>query len=197
MTKQKIPWDNIRKDYVLGITDKNGLKTFPTYEILSENYNVALGTIKNRGSKEKWTQQRKSHKVKVTKKVIEKKSHSPEIVDIDEVEADEAAEYDAENIVISDANFEETGEKLRQAVQADLETYLNFGVSNPYHLKMLGDALSSAQSVVKAAQGEILERIGVETNTNNGNDELLNDPDYIAAKRKAMDDFYHAKSRKS
>lgn len=174
MTSTKTDWDPIRKDYVLGIIDDNGLKTFPTHTQLSETYNVALGTIKNKASKEKWSQQKKSHKLKVTKKVIEKKSHNP---NVDPEEEEEASEYDAETIVQSDADFEETGEKLRQAVKLDLEAYIQKGVSNPYHLKMLGDALGSAQSVVKTAQGEIIEKIGIDQNTNLKVD--LTDPNFL------------------
>lgn len=44
------------------------------------------------------------------------------------------------------------------------------GWIKPYNLKMYGDALSSAQAVIKNAQGEILERM--EINNSTGIDEL-------------------------
>lgn len=193
MTKTPVPWDKINKDYVQGIPDKHGTKTFPTFDELSEIYPAKPGTIRNKASKEKWSQQRKNYKWKVTKKANEKKCNQ-QVLD-DPGDDDEAAEFDAENIVKSDKSFEETGEDLRIAVQNNLKIYIANNLNSPYHLKMLGDALSSAQSVVKTAQGEIIERIGVETK-NNTDDELLKDPDYILAKRKAMDEFYESKRGK-
>jgi len=43
MTTKEIPWTKIKKDYVLGTIDNNGLKHFPTYKELSKKYNVSEG----------------------------------------------------------------------------------------------------------------------------------------------------------
>ena len=108
MTTKEIDWEPITKDYVLGITDNDGLKRFPTHKQLSEKYEVPLGTIKNKSSDEEWSLQKKSHKLKVTRKAIEKKSHAPTGMDPEEEE--EAAEYDAEAIIQSKERLEKTGE---------------------------------------------------------------------------------------
>lgn len=115
----------MKKDYVYGLIDDNGLKRFPTYNDLSEKYNVSEGTIKNKGSKEKWSAKRKSHKIKVTKKVLEKKSNEPVIPsEVEDPEAEEAAEHDAESIIIADDNFEATGEKLRKIIDKNLDVMI-------------------------------------------------------------------------
>ena len=53
MTNEILLWDKIKKGYVLGIIDDNGLKKFPTYKKLAEKYNTTEGTIKNVGGPEK------------------------------------------------------------------------------------------------------------------------------------------------
>lgn len=175
----KYDWETIRKQYIQGKRQEDGTKHFPTLQELCNEHGCALGTIGDRAKKEDWKTRRRKFSEKIEKKVEEKKS-----------------EIEAEDIVESDENFESTGEKLRLLVDKKIDIFLE----NPtdvraYDIKNVGDALRSAQEVVKTAQGEILERIGVETK-DTSNDKLLNDPDYIAAKRKAMDDFYYAKSQR-
>lgn len=157
MTSTETVWENARKDYVQGITQEDKTKHFPTYNEIAKTYEMALGTVKNRGSTEKWPDQRKRYKFRVTKKVQEKKGH--DLGGMDPAEVDEAAEVDAEAIVQSNNDFEKTGSDLRKAVQKQVDIALKYPETvNPYHLKMLGDALTAAQNAVKNAQDEILER---------------------------------------
>lgn len=176
MTKEQINWKPIKKDYILGVIDNNGLKHFPTSNELAKNYPPSEGTIRNKASEEKWMEQRKSHKFKVTKKAIEKKCHVPS--GMDPKEEEEAVEHDAEAIVKSDEDCEATGEKLRQLVELSIDNDLTHvkagGYVKAYNLKMYGDALSSAQGVIKAAQGEITDRIKLDSNTD-VNLTILND----------------------
>jgi hypothetical protein len=161
MTKKATNWDAIKKDYIRGRTENDGLKHYPTYDRLAELYPPSAGTIRNKASEEKWTEQRKRYKLNVTKKVQEKKCHTP--TGMDPQEEDEAANYDAETIVQSDTDFERSGENLRKLVSEWIN--LNLGKAsflNPYHLKMAGDALKSAQDVVKTAQGESLGKFEVD-----------------------------------
>ena len=173
MTTEKIDWERICADYVQGITHEGQTKEFPTYKDLSERYKISEGTIKNKASEEKWTDQKKRYKYKVTKKVQEKKSHddSHKLQGMDPAEIDEAAELDAEQIIKSKSRFEGTGEDLREAVQKQVNIALQSPEKvNPYHLKMLGDALKSASDVVADAQEELIERMDIRSST--GIDEL-------------------------
>lgn len=180
----KYDWETVEDEYVFGYINNEGQRVFPTHTELSKKHNIPRGTIGSRASKDKWEQRKQAASRKIKQKVDEKKS-----------------EYDAENIVLSDDKFESAGELIRRVAVKKLES-LEEDLDDPDKFVRSIDIMNASNSVrigqeiVKTAQGEILQRIGVETN-NNGNDELLNDPDYIAAKRKAMDDFYHAKSRKS
>lgn len=163
MTSTETVWENARKEYVQGITQDDQTKHFPTYNEVAKKYDLALGTVKNKGSTEKWPEQRKRYKFKVTKKAQEKKGHDLPGMDPDELDA--AAEIDAEAIIQEDEEFEKTGSGLRDLVQEQIDLLKGKpAMVNPYHLKMLGDALSSAQGVVKAAQEEILERGELEVN---------------------------------
>jgi len=170
MTNETLPWNKIKKDYVQGIADEEGLKKFPTYKKLAEKYNTTEGTIKNVGGPEKWSAKRKSYKVNVTKKALEKKSQGKVTSkNIDNNEVEEAAEFDAESIVQSDELFNGTGEKLREAVDTEIDRivegkiYLYSTKNGPvygvprnaaYLLMNLGKALESAQKVTKTAFGE-------------------------------------------
>lgn len=154
---EEINWNQIRKEYIQGITQKDQTKKFPTYKELAKQYPVALGTIKNKASEENWGEQKKRYKYRVTKKVQEKKGH--DLDGMDPAEVDEAAELDAEQIIQSKSRFEGTGEDLRKAVQKQVDSANTHPErTNPYHLKMLGDALKSALDVVANAQDEIIER---------------------------------------
>ena len=52
---------------------------------------------------------------------------------------------------------------MRKAVQAQLDIAVNNPTAvNPYHLKMLGDALKSSSDVITSAQDEITERSKVD-----------------------------------
>lgn len=173
MTYNEIPWKQIQKDYVLGVTDKNSIKQYPSYDELAETYDVSSGSLRNVGGPEKWGQQRKNRKIKVTRKALSKKSHKQSEKaamleqGIDPKEEEEANEYDAELIVASDEKFEVTGEKLRRLcelkIDALTESITQGGYVKEYALKMLGDALKSSVDVVKLAQGEPTENIAINT----------------------------------
>lgn len=137
--------EQIKTDLIYGIIQEDGTKKYLNLKQSAEYYHVDYVELRRVAGKWKWKQRRDSQRTKVDQKVAEKKS-----------------EYDAECIVQSDEKFQDTGEKLRQSIDMKIGLILsdleNGGYVKPYDLKMLGDALSSAQAVVKNAQGEILER---------------------------------------
>lgn len=135
----------IETDLIYGIVEPDGKKKYLNLKQSAEHYNVDYVALRKLAGKWNWKQRRESHRTKVDQKVEEKKS-----------------EYDAECIVQSDEKFQNTGEKLRRSIDLKIDGVLSDleegAYVKPYDLKMLGDALSSAQAVVKNAQGEILER---------------------------------------
>lgn len=141
----KYDWERLRAEYIYGYVDEQGQKIFPSITNLSERHNIPRGTIGSRASKEKWEQEKRAKSDRIKQKVDEKKT-----------------EFEAESIVLSDDKFQNTGEKLRRSIDLKINCVLldlkEGEYVKPYDLKMLGDALSSAQAVVKNAQGEILER---------------------------------------
>lgn len=148
----------IETDLIYGIMQDNGSRKYLNLKESSEYYNVDYVALRRVAGKWDWKHKRERYRTKVDQKVEEKKS-----------------EYDAECIVQSDQKFESTGEKLRQLIELNLDKDIRTmqtddGWIKPYNLKMYGDALSSAQAVIKNAQGEILERM--EINNSTGIDEL-------------------------
>ncbi len=172
MTNDEIDWKQIQKDYVLGITDDNGIKKFPSYDDLATKYKVSSGTLRNVGGPEKWSQQRKNRKLKVTRKAIQKKSHKAEIIaaGIDPKDVEEASNYDAELIVASDETYEKRGEKLGLLCELTIDNLTasikKGGYVKAYELKMIGEALKSSFEVVKLAQGELAPGNGDVVNGN-------------------------------
>lgn len=189
-TKEKRDWDAIEEEMIYGIVSDDGKKEYLSLKDGAEHYNIPYQTFRTHAAKGHWLDKRGSHSTRVKQKVEEKKS-----------------EYDAELIVQADEKFQDDGETLRRVTKKKLKV-MEEELDNPekakyvraYDLKMAGDALAQAQSVVKAAQGEILERSKVEVDGKGRIDmnvSLLKDPDWIASKREAMDDYYQKKNKKS
>jgi hypothetical protein len=181
-------WETIKRQYIQGITPEDGDKYYPSYQDLVDKHGCSKGAITSHSKKDKdgpWDKQRERYIAKVERKTEEKKS-----------------EIEAESVVESDLKFEGTGEKLRKGVELKIDECIEILENNDpddrrfvkaSDFKYLGDGLRDAQETIKIAQGEISERIRIETPKSN--DELLNDPDYVQAKSKAMNDYY-AKRRK-
>ena len=55
---QKIPWDDIKKEYVEGSVDSTGKRYYPSQPELCEKYRVASSSIGTRASKEQWAVER-------------------------------------------------------------------------------------------------------------------------------------------
>ena len=147
--KTKTDWKQIEIDIVHGIVKEDGGRLYLSLKEASERFGVNYDSLRQKASKGKWLKKRDAYTTKVSQKITEKKS-----------------EYDAECIVQSDEKFEATGEKLRQLVDISIDNDLERAKAGepikPYNMKMYGDAYTSAQSGVKAAQGEILEKSKLE-----------------------------------
>jgi hypothetical protein len=149
----KYNWETIKNQYIYGINQEDGTKHYPTQEELCKIHGCGKGTIGTRAKNENWKGEKEKISVKIEKKVAEKKT-----------------EREAEDIVASDQKFESTGEELRKLIRRKIKINNDLldkgGSVRDYDLKNLGDALRSAQEVVKTAQGEILSHLKVEQNTN-------------------------------
>lgn len=150
----KYDWEKAEDDYVYGYVDENGIRIQPTQKQVAKKHKIPIGTVGPYASKHKWEEKRKDKASQIQVKIDEKKSN-----------------YQAENIVLSDDKFEDAGEVLRRVskkklmqLEGDLEDPEKY--VRAYDLKMLGDALKSAQDIVKTAQGEITERIKLDSDSN-------------------------------
>ncbi len=149
----KRPWDKIKEDYIYGYIDNKGQKIYPRQKDLSKKYNIPIGTISDRASREEWTAKRNDKAKKIQDKISERKT---------EIEAGE--------IVLSDDRFESAGEQVRRVAVKKLEK-IEKDIDNDVHVRSI-DIMNAANSVrigqeiVKTAQGEILERVKVESHSN-------------------------------
>lgn len=173
----KYDWDTIEHQYTHGINKPDGTKYFPTYDELSERHQCPKGTIGSRATKDDWVGEKEKIANRIKHKVSEKKTLK-----------------EASDIVETDQILETTGMNLLKLIQRKIKVnWDNLDTPNgfvrDYDVKNLSDALKNVQHVIKVAQGEPSEISKVEANVEY-NESLLSDPDYIAAKRKAMDEYY-------
>jgi dsDNA-specific endonuclease/ATPase MutS2 len=188
LTKEVL--EQIDSDLVQGYIDEEGNKVYPEVKDAAEWYNVSYATLRKKVGKLNWQQRRTDYIEKVNRKVQEKKRKDDE----------EISEAEAEAIVVEDYKFNKAANKLRRAAVNELDKILSaegFVKGAAYNLMNIGKALESAQKISKTAAGEPsdISKVTNDVNVNDDNQELLRDPDWIAAKRKAMDEYYYAKRR--
>lgn len=171
--------EQIKDDLIFGYYNKNGEKQYPTVKNASEHYNISYESLRKITGKWNWKQKRQDHINKVNRKVQEKKK------------SEEISETEAEEIVVDDVKFNKAAVKLRRAAVQELDNILNGNVTKSvgYHLMNCGKALESAQKISKTAAGEPSEISKVEGIEQNP--VILGDPEYIQAKKRAMDDYYN------
>lgn len=61
----KLDWQRIKSDYICGILDREGKHIYPSYSCLAEMYSCNSDSLRQRGAKEKWSQERSDHKEKI------------------------------------------------------------------------------------------------------------------------------------
>ena len=83
---RKIPWEEIRNKYIYGI-EKDGRLEFPSIRDLSKEYNIDVGIIGHKASKEGWVESRKQYlndrSTKTQQKVVDEVSNDIAKFDID------------------------------------------------------------------------------------------------------------------
>jgi len=170
-------WDLIKTEYVQGFVDDNGNIKLPTLMELSERYNCTYSYMKQKSSKGKWVHQKKLFKGTRQKKIQEKRL---------DVIITEAARFDSEALKASEKGVKEVINCLNKSDLTSLD-----------HQK-LSIALINYQKVGLLALGEPTERVNNDNIHDLRTDDTIkeiNDPGYIMAKRKKMDEKYYDKKK--
>jgi len=127
----KIPWQDIKRDYTLGI-EEHGKRIYPSLRQLADKYKTPFQTIGNRCTKEDWLSERQiiSNKIRQTKtkKVIEEIS-------------DTGVEFDLKCFEDAKTNRE----KIQNLIKEKTE---------PKEIALLISSLKTNQSYAKEALGE-------------------------------------------
>ena len=150
----KYNWETIKKQYIYGIRQENGTKTYPTYKELSKIHGCAQSTLGDRAKKEEWKLEKQKISEKIGKKVAEKKT-----------------ELEAEEIVQSNEEYRKGATLARKTAVKKLKQ-LNKDMDNPktyvraYDIKMATDALSQAQTVDLTAHDEVTKYLRVDSDGN-------------------------------
>jgi len=85
----KYDWDAIRTDYIHGYINEEGNLHYPTYKELSQKHGPSEKTIRNKSSKDKWSQKKDISRTKIGQAIEEKRQ---------EQITDEALNFDSENL---------------------------------------------------------------------------------------------------
>lgn len=133
---QKIPWDDIKKEYVEGTVDANGKRYYPSQPELCERYRVAASSIGTRASKEQWAVQREIFTSRLEEVTREKTI---------ETISDSGSRFDllCFNIACKSAMI----------LDGKIDTAIANGYANLDDVKELSNALKNFQSVGRLALG--------------------------------------------
>lgn len=148
-TMAKIDWVLLEEEYIYGYINDEGQKIFPSITDLHKRHNVPRGSIGNRATKGNWVQKKADKTDKIRRKIHEEKT-----------------EYAAQSIVQTDQKFEETGLLIRRVANKKLEQ-LEDDLKNNVYVRSIdimntSNAVRIGQDIVKTAQGELTNKIGVE-----------------------------------
>ena len=149
-------WEKIKEDFTYGYIDETGQKTFPTLKQLSTKYGCGYGTIRDHASKEGWSEDKDTQQTKINRKVEEHKTNR-----------------EAQDIVLSDDKFENAGEMIRRVAVKKLEQIEGDLEDDKFvrsiDIVNVASAVKTGQDVVKTAQGEITNRMKIESSNVNLN----------------------------
>ena len=172
----------IKDEYIYGNINESGTTDYLSYDSLAEKYDVPVGALKRAGNPKdddgsiNWKALRDTYQTKNDLKTIEKKSS-----------------VTASLILKSDDKFQDTFELGRTIGEMQLRRNKAYLESDEKHyisgtqLKHTIEAIKGCQDGIKTAQGEITDRVKIESTVN---EEIIKDPDYIQAKAQAMNDYY-------
>lgn len=129
---KKIPWEDIKNDYIRGCDNGNGRREFPSQRDLAAKYNVAPASIGRRASKEQWALQREQFSSKVSALTQQKAA---------ELISDESCDL---NLKIYN-----TASSLAERIQE-----LALTVKDPQRVNQLTAALKNVQSITASSLGD-------------------------------------------
>ena len=99
---RKIPWEEIRNKYVYGV-EREGKLEFPSIRDLSKEYNIDVGIIGHKASKEGWVESRKQYlndrSTKTQQKVVDEVSNDIAKFDIDLFKQAEAVKEKMDELI--------------------------------------------------------------------------------------------------
>ena len=169
-------WAIIKTEYIQGFIDENGNNKLPTLKELSKRHQCSYSNMKHKSSSGNWKRERQYFKKKREEIIQQKKL---------DLMVDEAVELNSDSLKAS-----------KMGIKAVIESFAKSDLK-PSDLQKLSITLLNLHKVGLLALGEPTERV----KNDNKHDvkmedpmKLINDPEYLTAKRKAMDEYY-AKNR--
>ena len=127
----KYDWDAIKTDYILGYINDEGNLHYPTYKELSQKHGPSEKTIRNRSSKDKWSQKKDINRTKTGQLIEEKRQE--EIID-------EAVNFDSESLDTAKSGMADIKSRLQKGNLSDHE-HLKFSQAALNYQKIGHNAL--------------------------------------------------------
>ena len=148
--------ETIRQEYVSGITDENGTRTYPSIDYLVEKHNVAKATLFRRMKAQNWKSQRTKFELELSqKKDIHKR---------DEL-AKESINFDGRNLNLAKAIQQQVSHLLQGAMREIAQDQRRRPFT-PVALERLANALSITQKIGRLSLGESTENNSVHATIN-------------------------------
>lgn len=134
MSKQrrKVPWDDIKLDYIRGSDDGSGHRVYPTQRDLAAKYQIDPASIGRRASKEQWAVQREQFASRVS--TLSQQKLAEQI-------SDESCDLNLKIYNIASA-------------LADRIESVALDVKEPQKLNQLSTALKNVQSITASSLGD-------------------------------------------
>ena len=152
MAKIKHDWPAIKAEYVEGIVDADGNRSFPFMEDLAKKYGVAGPSVRRKSAKDGWLHERYAFVTKVEQARKEKKSDKL---------ATKGAEFDIKCLKVAEVGVSHVARHFQLAAEAKKPVPAG-------ELAQLTQALKNAQQIGRLALGDSTEKIdkpGAQVNT--------------------------------
>lgn len=175
LTDQKL--ELLRRDYVEGIEDEDGIRSYPTIEALCRAHNVSRATLYRRTQEADWQGQRNAWQAEYTQQLNMKRAQRF---------AKQADALDSVSLGLAQGILNKLGRRLRRSIE-DEENQEDTMSTN--EIKDLAEAGLKAQKMGKLALGEAAEITKVTS------DEQI--PASLSRIIRELDELAEAKSQRS
>ena len=159
MTRKKLTEElkeTLRMEFVQGIVQEDGFRSYPTIESLVQQYEIPQTTLYRYAKREQWKEQRKTFQSQLFQKSDDFKQSEL---------ASKGQDLDIQSLAIAQSIMDTLKDKLESKRREELQG--RDGFSGTQLLALSSSALN-AQKLAKLALGETTEKVAIDGDTASG-----------------------------